>query len=117
MDGQAIISVSAAVVAFTQLVKYSPIPTTGFIPVILVFLFAGLGCALWAVSNEPAFDRHLLFNYFAGWIAVATSAGGVFSLSQAAHSSVTGNRSTVVMENTRIEPDRDPAVIVTTTPG
>lgn len=115
MDGQAIVSVSAAVVAFTQLVKYSPIPTTGFIPVVLVFVFSGLGCLLWAVSNEPVFDRHLLFNYFAGWVAVATSAGGVFSLSQAAHSAMTGNPSTVVLQNTHVDPER-PAVVVTTTP-
>lgn len=82
MDAQSTITVSAAVVALVQILKWSPMPTTGLVPVLLVFLLSALGVILWALSVEPAFQRALIFPYFAGWIAVATSAAGVFGLAQ-----------------------------------
>jgi len=83
MDGQAIITVSAAVVALTQIIKWSPLPTDGYVPVVIVFALSGLGVMIWGASNEINFGRQLLWSYFAGWIAVSTSAAGVFGLAQA----------------------------------
>jgi hypothetical protein len=82
MDGTAIITVSAAVVGLTQILKWSSLPTSGLIPVVLVFVLSALGVILWGVSTEIVFDRHLLWPYFAGWVAVSTSAAGVFGLAQ-----------------------------------
>lgn len=91
MDAQAVITVGAAVMALTQLIKWSPIPTAGYRPVVIVFILSGLGVLLWALSFEPTFDRRWLFNYFSAWVAVATSSAGVFGLAQVNHTNVSGN--------------------------
>ena len=86
MDGQAIITVSAAVVALTQLMKW------GFIPdkwgPVAVLALSAIGVAFWGWSQGD-FSRTNAFMYFAGFIAVATSAAGVFGFTRAAASAVT----------------------------
>jgi O-antigen/teichoic acid export membrane protein len=86
VTGEAIITVSAAVVALTQLVKWAGLPPQRA-PLVVAGL-AALGVALWGVS-DGFFSRHDLFSYFAGWVAVATSAAGVFGFTRAAASQVT----------------------------
>lgn len=80
MSGQAIISVSAAVVALTQIAKW------GFVPdkygPVSVILLSVLGVVFWGWSTGD-FGRASAFGYFAGWIAVATSAAGVFGFTRA----------------------------------
>ena len=86
MDAQQIITVSAAVVALTQLVKWAFVPDRwGPLAVLLLSL---LGVALWAYS-EGIGGRGALWPLFAGWIAVATSAAGVFGFSRATAAVVT----------------------------
>lgn len=85
MDGQAIISVSAAVVALTQLLKWGGIPDK--VGPLVVLLLAAVGVAVW-VYSQGIYDRKVLFDLFAGWIAVATSAAGVFGFTRAAASAV-----------------------------
>ena len=80
MDGQAIISVSAAVVALTQLVKWAALPDK-YGPW-AVLGFALFGVAFWGWSTGDV-TRASAFGYFAGWIAVATSAAGVFGFTRA----------------------------------
>lgn len=92
MDAQAILTVSTAVVALTSLIKWSPLPTDGFIPVLIVFGLSALGVLLWAFSVEPGFDRHQVFSYFAAWILVATAAGGVYGFGQATAKAVGGGK-------------------------
>lgn len=88
MNAEAIVSVSAAVVALVQIVKWAGIPDK-FGP-LAVLLLAAVGVGIWAYSqNVGGFPRQELFNYFAGWIATATSAAGVFGFTRAAASSVT----------------------------
>ena len=82
MDGQAIITVSAAVVALTQLVKRLGIPTK-MAPLVVLSLSA-LGVALWGYSAVGEFTRQQIFSYFAGWIAVATAATGAYEASKQA---------------------------------
>lgn len=90
MTGEAIVTVSAAVVALVQLVKWAGLPDkTG---PLIVLVFAALGVGLW-VYSQAEFDRHALFSYFAGWVAVATSAAGVFGFTRAAASAVTSAKS------------------------
>jgi hypothetical protein len=90
MDGAAIIAVSAAVVACVQLVKWSGIPDKwGAAAVLLLSL---LGVALWAWS-KGTFERTLAFDYFAAWIAVATSAAGVFGFTRASSQAVSAMKS------------------------
>jgi O-antigen/teichoic acid export membrane protein len=85
MDGQAILTVSAAVVALTQIVKWGGIPDKW--GPIAVILLSALGVAFWGYS-EGTFERTKAFAYFAGGIAVATSAAGVFGFTRAATSAV-----------------------------
>lgn len=86
MSGEAILTVSAAVVALTQLSKWSGIPDK-YGP-LAVLVLAALGVAFWGYS-EGTFVRTVAFEYFAGWIAVATSAAGVFGFTRATTSAVT----------------------------
>ena len=86
MDGQAIISVSAAVVALTQLCKWAGLPDK--VGPLLVLALAAVGVAFWAYS-QGNFGRAVAFDYFAGWVAVATSAAGVYGFTRAGASTLT----------------------------
>jgi hypothetical protein len=86
MDGQAILTVSAAVVALTQLAKWSGVPDK--VGPLLVLVLAVVGVCFWGFA-EGTFERTKAFEYFAGWIAVATSAAGVFGFTRASTSAVT----------------------------
>ena len=86
MDGQAIVSVSAAVVALVQLAKWSGVNEK--LGPLAVLGLAAFGVAFWGYS-EGTFERTQAFGYFAGWIATATSAAGVFGFTRAATSAVT----------------------------
>jgi formate hydrogenlyase subunit 3/multisubunit Na+/H+ antiporter MnhD subunit len=86
VDAQAILTVGAAVVALTQLVKWGGVPDK--FGVIVVIALAILGTAVWAYS-QPAWDRADTFGYFAGAIAVMTSAAGVFGFTRAGSDAVT----------------------------
>lgn len=80
MDGQAIMTVSAAVVALVQLAKWAGLhDSKGPLGVLVLSL---LGVAFWAWSSND-FTRASGFAYFAGWIAVMTSAAGVFGFTRA----------------------------------
>lgn len=81
MDGQAIIAVSAAVVALVQLAKWSGVPDKYGPACVLVLAVFGVG--MWAWSRGT-YERAVAFDLFAGWIAVATSAAGVFGFTRAA---------------------------------
>lgn len=83
MDGSAIISVSAAVVALTQLSKWAGVPDRLGPPAVLVLSF--IGVAFWGWS-QGAVERAQAFAYFAAWIAVATSAAGVYGFTRASGS-------------------------------
>ena len=87
MTAEAIITISAAVVALTQIVKWSGVPDR-FGPAVVLVLSL-LGVILWGVSTETGFDRALLWPYFAAAIGVATSAAGVYGFTRAAASSLT----------------------------
>lgn len=85
MDAAAIIAVSAAVVALTQLIKWSGIPDKWGPLAVLVLALLGVG--FWGFS-KGTFERTLAFDYFSAWIAVATSAAGVFGFTRAAATAV-----------------------------
>jgi uncharacterized membrane protein len=86
MNAEAIIAVSAAVVALTQLAKW------GFVPDKLgplsVLLLSAIGVVFWGWSKGDI-TRATAFQYFAGWIAIATSAAGVFGFTRAGSEAVT----------------------------
>lgn len=82
MNAQDIITISAAVVALVQLVKWAGIPDK-YGPGAVLGL-ALLGVAMWGFSAQIPFARNQTFTYFSGWIAVATSAAGVFGFTRAA---------------------------------
>jgi O-antigen/teichoic acid export membrane protein len=86
VDGEAILTVSAAVVALTQLAKWSGIDDKK--GPLIVLVLAVIGVAFWGFA-EGTFERTKSFEYFAGWIAVATSAAGVFGFTRASTSAVT----------------------------
>jgi hypothetical protein len=91
MDGQAIISVSAAVVALTQMVKWGGLPDKWGPVSVMILALAGV--LLWGFTYEEVYDRKDTFEYFAGWIAVATSAAGVFGFTRAAGTTLTDMKS------------------------
>lgn len=86
MDGQAIVAVSAAVVALTQIVKWAGLPDRW--GPLAVLLLAALGVGLWAYS-AGSFLRADTWDYFAGWIAVSTAAAGIFGFTRATATAVT----------------------------
>ena len=86
MDGEAIVTISAAVVALVQLTKWSGVPDKW--GPLLVLVLAALGVGVWAYT-QGAVPREAVFGYFAGWIAIATSAAGVYGFSRAASETLT----------------------------
>jgi hypothetical protein len=89
MDGQAILTVSGAVVALVQLVKWMGLPDQRA-PLAVLGLSA-LGVVFWGVTTGT-FERTQAFGYFAGWIAIATSAAGVFGFTRSGPSSLTATK-------------------------
>ncbi len=85
MTGEAIISISAAVVALTQLIKWAGLKDTYGPLAVLVLSLVGVLFWGWSVGT---FVRAQAFGYFAGWIAVSTSAAGVFGFTRAGSEAV-----------------------------
>lgn len=106
MNAEAIVAISAAVVACTQLVKWAGL-RDHWGPIVVIG-FSGLGVVIWLTSQEafpPA--RTDTWNIFAGWVAVTLSAAGVFGFTRAGAEAVT--RATA--------PPSDGAGSSATTPG
>lgn len=82
MDATAIATVSAAVLALVQLLKWAKLVPDRWAP-LAIFVVAAFGVALY-VWSKGAFVRTLAFDYFAGWIAVATMAAGVYGFAKSA---------------------------------
>ncbi len=86
MTAESIVSISAAVVALTQLLKWG-----GVIPdrygALAVLVLSLLGVALFGFS-EGTFTRAQTFPYFAAWIAVSLNAAGIFGFTRAASTAV-----------------------------
>lgn len=87
MSGQAILTVSASVVALTQLLKWSKAISDQRGP-LAVLVLALLGVAFWGWATGDI-SRASAFGYFAGWISVATSAAGVYGFTRSGPESVT----------------------------
>ena len=85
MTPQAIITISAAVLACVQFAKWSGIPDKYGPFAVLLLSAVGVGIWAWSVGT---FARADAFDYFAGWIVVATSAAGVFGFSRASGEAV-----------------------------
>ena len=91
MDAQAILTVSAAVVALVQLAKWAGVDDSkGPMAVLMCSLF---GVAFWGWASGT-FIRTVAFDYFAGWIAVMTSAAGVFGFTRSTGDSLVRMRGT-----------------------
>jgi hypothetical protein len=86
MDAGAIVTVSAAVVALTQFSKWAKLPDQ-YGP-LAVLAFSAMGVVLWGWS-VGTFERTQSFGYFSGWIAIATSAAGVYGFSRASGEALT----------------------------
>lgn len=86
MDGESIMSISAAVVALTQLAKWAG-TRDGYGPAI-VLLLSTLGVVMWGYS-EGTYERAKTFEYFVGWIAVATSSAGIFGFTRSTGDNLT----------------------------
>lgn len=89
MDAGAIVTVSAAVVALVQLVKFAGLPDQR--GPLAVLALAAFGVAFWGWSLGT-FERTQAFGYFTGWIAVATSAAGVFGFTRSGPASLTATK-------------------------
>jgi hypothetical protein len=86
VTAEAIVAVSAAVVALTQLVKWGGVHDRwGPFAVLALSL---MGVLFWGWSKD-VLSRAAAFEFFVGWIAVATSAAGVFGFTRASSEAVT----------------------------
>jgi hypothetical protein len=77
MNAQAVIAVSGAIVMLIQVLKSAGI--SGRWALVLAAGLSALGVALWAYSTG-SYSRPQTWDYFAGWIAVFTSAAGAFGI-------------------------------------
>lgn len=91
MDAQAILTVSAAVVALVQLAKWAGVDDSKGPLAVLVCSLIGVVFWGWA---DGTFARTVAFDYFAGWIAVMTSAAGVFGFTRSTGDSLVRMRGT-----------------------
>lgn len=86
MDAEAIVTVSALVVAIATLLKWAAPgdSISGVRALALVFFLSGLGVGAWVFSLATPIDRTWTFGILSAWAAVATSAAGVFGFASAA---------------------------------
>jgi hypothetical protein len=89
VDAESIITISAAVVALTQFAKWGGVPDRH--GPIAVMLISVLGVSLWALSSDAFWQsgRAMIWPLFSAWIAVTTSAAGVFGFTRASKESIT----------------------------
>lgn len=79
IDSEALVTISAAVVALTQLLKVLRLPKTWGVP--MVFGVSALGVLLYAYSQVPEpWNRHFVWSAFSAWVVVTTSASGAYGL-------------------------------------
>ncbi len=90
MNGESILTVTGAVVALTQLLKWAIIPDK-YGPVSVLGL-AALGVIFWGWSTGDV-TRASSFGYFSGWVSVALSAAGVYGFTRAASTAVSNMKS------------------------
>lgn len=89
MDGEAIVTVGATVVALVQLCKWGGLPDRR--GPLAVLALSAIGVAVWGFTKGQ-FQYTQAFSYFAGWIAVATSAAGVFGFTRSGPESLTATK-------------------------
>lgn len=87
MSGQAILTVSASVVALTQILKWAKVASDQRGP-LMVLILALFGVAFWGWTTGDI-GRATAFGYFAGWISVATSAAGVYGFTRSGPEAIT----------------------------
>jgi hypothetical protein len=86
MTADAIVAVSAAVVALTQLCKWGGVDNK-YGPIAVIGLSL-CGVLFWGWSHD-ALSRAGSFDFFAGWITVATSAAGIYGFTRASSEAIT----------------------------
>jgi hypothetical protein len=87
MRAEDVVIVAGAVTILTQMVKWGGLPDSK--GPWIVCILSLIGVVMWAVSNEPAFDRHLIWPYFAGWVSVSAGSAGVFGFTRALPNAIT----------------------------
>ena len=88
MSAEAIVSVSALVVTLVQLAKWARMPEEYGPAAVLGLSLLGVAAQVFGSSEWPP-DRLDTMPFLAGWVAVATSAAGVFGFTRAAAGAVT----------------------------
>ncbi len=86
MNAQAILTVSAAVVSLTQLLKWGGLPDRAGPIAVLGLALAGVLFWIW---TQGVFVRAEGFDYFAAWVSVSMSASGVYGFSRASGDALT----------------------------
>lgn len=88
MDDKAIMAVSTAVIALTQVLKRVGWSSSRLAPLV-VLLLSAVGTALYVYSAQ-SFERGQLFNYFVGWILIAAAATGGYETAKSLKPDVVG---------------------------
>lgn len=89
MNSEATITISGAVVALTQFVKWAGLPDRW--GPLAVLVLSALGVLTWAYSVNT-YVRADTFSYFAAWVNVTIGAAGIFGFTRASSSSLTAIR-------------------------
>lgn len=92
MEADAIVSISAAIVAVTQIAKWYGVPDSKG-PLVVIGLSA-LGVLLFIISQPLLPGRSQIFQIFVAWIAVTLNAAGIYGFTRAAVTSVTQTKPT-----------------------
>lgn len=89
MNAEAIASVAAAVVAFTQFIKWAGLPDRRGPIVVVALSLAFVG--LWVYTHPAQADagRGVIWEYATGWVTVTLTAAGVFGFTRAMPEAVT----------------------------
>lgn len=112
MDATAVIAVSGAIVMLLQVLKSAGL--TGRWALVSAAVMSMVGVGVWAYS-QGNYGRPETWGYFAGWIAVFTSAAGVFGIVNGGAEAVTamkGAPSAIIKSLTSTGDGRNPATLL-----
>lgn len=88
MSSEAILTVSALVVAITQYVKWAGFISDkrGPIAVLLISLF---GVSIWVISFADTWSRGMAFGLLVAWINVTLAAAGIYGFTRSMPEAIT----------------------------
>lgn len=94
MNSDAVITISALVVAIAQLIKWGAPDRvlSGMAALLLVAILSAFGVGAWVFSLASPVDKTWTFGILSAWVAVMLTSAGVFGFVNTATGRPSGNR-------------------------